>query len=164
MGLDTIIALDLGKLNSVACILEAATRRHTFQTLATPPQTLVDVEACDAAGWGYARTRGAAHTWLKAYSTYAKMLIAQMTGAATPMFANRRSRCGTPIGRRARATHAKAKAPPSTMASARSPRSSFVGSGKPLAAPRTARPIAAGPLQRPQTKAGTASDFTRASG
>ena len=68
MGFDTIIALDLGKFKSVACVMDAGTRRHRFQTLVTTPQalhdlftahaggadpsrTLVVVECCDAAGW-----------------------------------------------------------------------------------------------------------------
>jgi transposase len=67
MGMSRIIALDLGKFNSVACVMEAATRRPAFSTLQTTPQTLHDlftahaaedpgqslvvVEACDAAGW-----------------------------------------------------------------------------------------------------------------
>jgi transposase len=67
MGLDTIIALDLGKFKSVACLLDVRTRRHRFETLDTTPQrlhdlfaahagedpsrTLVVVECCDAAGW-----------------------------------------------------------------------------------------------------------------
>jgi transposase len=68
MGSDVIIALDLGKFNSVACITDARTRSHRFVTVVTTPQalhelltgqaaaedaarTLVVVEACDAAGW-----------------------------------------------------------------------------------------------------------------
>jgi hypothetical protein len=67
MGFDTIIALDLGKFKSVACVMDGRTRRHRFETLDTTPQrlhelfvahaaedplrTLVVVEACDAAGW-----------------------------------------------------------------------------------------------------------------
>ena len=66
----SIIALDLGKFKSVACIIDdTRTRRHRFDTLDTTPQrlhdlfvadagedparTLVVVEACDAAGWVY---------------------------------------------------------------------------------------------------------------
>jgi transposase len=65
--LDSIIALDLGKFKSVACVTDAGTRRHRFETLDTTPQslhdlfaanvgadpsrTLVVVECCDAAGW-----------------------------------------------------------------------------------------------------------------
>jgi len=71
MGFDQIIALDLGKFNSVACVMDAASRRHTFAAVATTPQalhdflaarvkagdagepsrTLVVLETCDAAGW-----------------------------------------------------------------------------------------------------------------
>ena len=67
MGFDTIIALDLGKFKSVACVMDAGSRRHRFETLDTTPQrlhellaahatkdpsrTLVVVECCDAAGW-----------------------------------------------------------------------------------------------------------------
>jgi transposase len=68
MGFDTIIALDLGKFKSVACIIDdTATRCDRFETLDTTPRTLHDlfvahasddpsrtlvvVEACDAAGW-----------------------------------------------------------------------------------------------------------------
>ena len=40
MGLVSIIALDLGKFKSVACVMDAATRRHQFQTLDTTPQQL----------------------------------------------------------------------------------------------------------------------------
>ena len=71
MRFATIIALDLGKFKSVACVMDAATRRHVFQTLDTTPQrlhelfvahadadddparTLVVVECCDAAGWAH---------------------------------------------------------------------------------------------------------------
>jgi transposase len=68
MGFDSIIALDLGKFKSVACIIDdVGTRRHRFDSLETTPQRLHDlfvahaahdpsrtrvvVEACDAAGW-----------------------------------------------------------------------------------------------------------------
>ena len=70
MGFDSIIALDLGKFNTVACAMNAATRRHTFASVATTPRalhdflvarageagtdtarTLVVLETCDAAGW-----------------------------------------------------------------------------------------------------------------
>ena len=67
MGFDTIIALDLGKFKSVACLMDVGSRRHRFETLDTTPQrlhalfvantpedpscTLVVVECCDAAGW-----------------------------------------------------------------------------------------------------------------
>jgi transposase len=69
MGFDRIIALDLGKFNSVTCTMEAASRRHAFATVATTPaalhdffvarieagdepaRTLVVFESCDVAGW-----------------------------------------------------------------------------------------------------------------
>ncbi len=67
MGFDSIIALDLGKFKSVACVLEVKTRQHRFETIDTTPQrlhelfvanvsdepsrTLVVIECCDAAGW-----------------------------------------------------------------------------------------------------------------
>jgi transposase len=69
MGFDRIIALDLGKFNSVACAMDAASRQHVFRPLATTPaalhdffvarieagdepaRTLVVCETCDAAGW-----------------------------------------------------------------------------------------------------------------
>ena len=70
MGFDRIIALDLGKFNSVACPTDVATRRHAFvdAVATTPPamreflrariaagdepaRTLVVFESCDAAGW-----------------------------------------------------------------------------------------------------------------
>jgi transposase len=71
MGFESIIALDLGKFNSVACPMDAATRRHGFAAVATTPaalhdyfldrieagdepaRTLVVLETCDAAGWVY---------------------------------------------------------------------------------------------------------------
>ena len=69
MGFDRIIALDLGKFNSVACTMDARTRRHGFAAVVTTPQalhdylvarvaagdepsrTLVVFESCDVAGW-----------------------------------------------------------------------------------------------------------------
>ena len=67
MGSETIIALDLGKYKSVACVMDAATRAHEFETVATTPaalhamlaaragadpaRALVALEACDGAGW-----------------------------------------------------------------------------------------------------------------
>ncbi len=67
MGFDQIIALDLGKFKSVACVMDVATRRHQFATVDTTPaalheflvshagadasRTLVACEACDCAGW-----------------------------------------------------------------------------------------------------------------
>ena len=61
-----IIALDLGKFNSVSCVMDPRTRRQEFVSLATSPQvfhdflathtadaarTLVVFETCDPAGW-----------------------------------------------------------------------------------------------------------------
>jgi transposase len=67
MGFERIIAIDLGKFKSVACVMDAATRRQAFVTVATTPaalhelfaahaaadpaRTLLVIEACDAAGW-----------------------------------------------------------------------------------------------------------------
>ena len=62
-----ILALDLGKFNSVLCVYETATHEHRFESLQTTPQavhdvlvahatpepshTLLVVETCDVAGW-----------------------------------------------------------------------------------------------------------------
>ena len=67
MGYERIIALDLGKFKTVACVLEPATREHRFETIAmspselhellagsvtpSPRHTLVVFETCDTAGW-----------------------------------------------------------------------------------------------------------------
>jgi transposase len=70
MGFDRIIALDLGKFNSLACTSDVRTRRHVFvPAVATTPaamhdflaariaagdepaRTLVVFESCDVAGW-----------------------------------------------------------------------------------------------------------------
>ncbi|MCA1670655.1 MAG: IS110 family transposase [Actinobacteria bacterium] len=72
MGFDQIIALDLGKFKSVACVMDARTRKHTFAPVDTTPAALQDLlavhtgavhtgvdasrvvvvlEACDCAGW-----------------------------------------------------------------------------------------------------------------
>ena len=67
MGHDRIIALDLGKFKTVACVMDTATREHRFQTITmspadlhdllaaeatSPPRhTLVVFETCDTAGW-----------------------------------------------------------------------------------------------------------------
>lgn len=62
MSTDTIIAIDLGRHNSVACIYQRTTRQHTFRTLDTTPEaltrllarhtsSLVVIEACANAGW-----------------------------------------------------------------------------------------------------------------
>ena len=62
-----ILALDLGKFNSVLCVYDPATHQHQFTSLQTPPQavhdllvkhqtaeparTLVVIETCDVSGW-----------------------------------------------------------------------------------------------------------------
>lgn len=64
---DRIVALDLGKFNSVACVYDVRTQEHVFTSIATSPQTIHDLlsehagddpsrvlvifETCDAAGW-----------------------------------------------------------------------------------------------------------------
>src|SRR3954454_4320081 len=64
-----ILALDLGKFNSVACLYDPKTAQHRFVSLATSPQTLHDLlaehagedpsqtlvvfETCDCSGWVY---------------------------------------------------------------------------------------------------------------
>ena len=67
---DRIVALDLGKFNSVACIYDPTTQQHVFKSINTSPQTVHDLlaehaggggadpsrvlvifETCDAAGW-----------------------------------------------------------------------------------------------------------------
>src|SRR5438552_2564233 len=64
-----ILAVDLGKFNSVACIYERATHEHRFVSVATTPQaihnllvehqttepsdTLLVIETCDVSGWVY---------------------------------------------------------------------------------------------------------------
>ncbi len=62
MTSETIIAIDLGRHNSVGCIYQRSTRQHTFRTLDTTPDalarllsrnpgSLVVIEACANAGW-----------------------------------------------------------------------------------------------------------------
>ena len=64
-----ILALDLGKFNSVACVYERATHEHRFLSVPTTPkmihdllvehqssdpsQTLLVMETCDVSGWVY---------------------------------------------------------------------------------------------------------------
>ena len=42
MGSETIIALDLGKFKSVACVMDARTREHRFATVETTPAAHAD--------------------------------------------------------------------------------------------------------------------------
>jgi transposase len=69
---DTILALDLGRYKSVACVYARATRDHAFHTLDTTPPALdrllarhpgavVVVEACANAGWVHDRAVAAGH-------------------------------------------------------------------------------------------------------
>jgi transposase len=67
MGYEKIIALDLGKFKTVACLMDPATREHRFDAIAMSPaklhellareataepdRTLVVFETCDTAGW-----------------------------------------------------------------------------------------------------------------
>ena len=67
MGTEKIIALDLGKFKTVACVMNVATRQHVFETTPTTPANLHDLltshltenpaetrvvlETCDLAGW-----------------------------------------------------------------------------------------------------------------
>ena len=69
---DTILAIDLGRYKSVACIYTRATRQHAFRTLDTTPADLarllarhpgavVVVEACANAGWVHDQAAAAGH-------------------------------------------------------------------------------------------------------
>src|SRR5262252_9952999 len=69
---ETIIALDLGRHNSVACVYDRRTRAHTFRTLDTTPDALtrlfarhpgapVVIEACANAGWVHDSAAAAGH-------------------------------------------------------------------------------------------------------
>ncbi len=59
---NTILAIDLGKFRSVACLFDAASGEHRFQTIATTPPAVHDlliesspqllvIEACGVCGW-----------------------------------------------------------------------------------------------------------------
>ena len=84
--MSTILALDLGKFNSVLCWFEPETKKTTFRTVKTTPELLraellrqpvaqVVFEACSQAGWVHdlceelklpalvASTTGAAWQW-----------------------------------------------------------------------------------------------------
>jgi transposase len=69
---DTIIAIDLGRYNCVACVYQRSTRGHAFRTLDTTPAeldrllarhpgALVVVEACANAGWVRDHAAAAGH-------------------------------------------------------------------------------------------------------
>src|SRR3954467_14988223 len=69
MGMGRIIALDLGKFKTVACVMDALDRSHVFETIEMSPasvhellarhatedpaHTLVVCETCDCCGWVY---------------------------------------------------------------------------------------------------------------
>jgi transposase len=72
MSTDTILAVDLGRYKSVACVYARATRAHTFRTIDTTPDdlarllarhpgALVVVEACANAGWVHDQAVAAGH-------------------------------------------------------------------------------------------------------
>ena len=61
-AITTILALDLGKFRSVACVFDATSGEHRFQTIATTPPAVHDlliesspqllvIEACGVCGW-----------------------------------------------------------------------------------------------------------------
>ena len=69
---DTIIAIDLGRYKSVACVHARSARAHTFRTVDTTPAELdrvlakhpgavVVIEACSNAGWVHDRAVAAGH-------------------------------------------------------------------------------------------------------
>ncbi len=41
--MDTILAVDLGKFNSVVCLYDPATTQHSFITVQTTPQAIRDL-------------------------------------------------------------------------------------------------------------------------
>ncbi len=72
MSADTILAIDLGRYKSVACVYARATRDHAFRTIDTTPDDLarllarhpgavVVVEACANAGWVHDHAAAAGH-------------------------------------------------------------------------------------------------------
>jgi transposase len=72
MNPDTILAIDLGRYKSVACVYRRSTREHTFRTLDTTPADLarllarhpgavVVIEACANAGWVHDLAVAAGH-------------------------------------------------------------------------------------------------------
>lgn len=69
---DTILAIDLGRYKSVACVYHRGTRAHAFRTIDTTPAevdallarhpgAVVVVEACANAGWVHDRAAAAGH-------------------------------------------------------------------------------------------------------
>lgn len=69
---DTILAIDLGRYKSVACVYDRRTREHTFRTIETTPTELdkllarhpsagVVIETCANAGWVHDRAVDAGH-------------------------------------------------------------------------------------------------------
>ena len=69
---DTILAIDLGRYKSAACVYHRITREHTFRTvdstpdavdrlLARHPAAVVVIEACANAGWVHDRAVAAGH-------------------------------------------------------------------------------------------------------
>src|ERR1044071_7507974 len=69
---DTILAIDLGRYKSVACVYQRSSREHAFRTfdttpaeltklLARHPGSLVVIEACANAGWVHDHAVAAGH-------------------------------------------------------------------------------------------------------
>ena len=69
---DTILAIDLGRFKSVACVYSRSSRNHAFRTidskpdalaqlLAEHPGSLVVIEACANAGWVHDQAVAAGH-------------------------------------------------------------------------------------------------------
>src|SRR3954469_3643526 len=69
---DTILAVDLGRYKSVACVYARSTRDHQFRTLDTTPEdvgrllarhpgAVVVIEACANAGWVHDQAVAAGH-------------------------------------------------------------------------------------------------------
>jgi transposase len=72
MTADTILAIDLGRYKSVACVYARSTREHAFRTfdttpagldalLARHPGAVVVIEACANAGWVHDHAAAAGH-------------------------------------------------------------------------------------------------------
>jgi len=69
---DPILAIDLGRYKSVACVYQRSTREHAFRTFDTKPEELtkllarhpgsfVVIEACANAGWVHDHAVAAGH-------------------------------------------------------------------------------------------------------